>query len=81
MGRGKTRDVVIFPFCFSRILPLLLTRFVLPVEVLSLSQEKERNALNVEQGFISSNSYKGLCSLTLASHKYKGQGDNLPRRF
>ena len=45
MGRGKTRNIVICPFPFKRIMPSLLTRFVLPVGVLFLSQEKERNSL------------------------------------
>ena len=72
MGRGKTRNVVICPFCFSRIVPLLLTRFALPVDVLSLSQEKGKECSYYRQVLISSVSYKVLRTLTLGSTKGGG---------
>ena len=48
MGR-EGKNIVLCPFPFSSIVLSLLTRFVLPVEVLSLSLEKERNSLNIDK--------------------------------
>ena len=43
------KNIVLCPFPFSSIVLSLLMRFVLPVDVLSLSQEKERNSLNIDK--------------------------------
>ena len=72
MGRGKTRNIVIFPFLFTRIVPLLLTRFVFPVGVLSLSQEKGKECSYYKQVLIFSVSYKALHTLTFGSTKGEG---------
>ena len=45
-GRKKHRSL---SFSLLEHRAFVLTRFVLPVDVLSLSQEKERNSLNIDK--------------------------------